>query len=673
LESIILSLRPRAALSAFVLCASLSTGCAPPHPAGYDPTAVASGHLPRIEGTATYRERMALPPGAIFEAFLEDVSIADARSTVVARATIHGPSQPPIQFSIPYDPARIDSRRAYAVRARILFDDRAQFKSEGEPVLTRGAGRSVDLLLHRGDPGVGVTTPPPQLPRAEEHSRRASPPTIPLPAPPSRELVEVSPPPQIDEVDTAPPMPPAIPPPARTDEEIGRMPASPPVRIDEEVEKAPVAPTPAPRPQQIREEVETTPAPAVVPPPAEIEENAEKAPQPPPATSPPPRTQETVEKMPKPSVASSPPKIPEDAGEVPPAPPQFPPLGERQLPPMPVPLPSRPAMPGIGAHGMRLPATFRGDFPCADCEAIRYQLNLWPDQSFQLRREWVGRDQTLDVIGRWRVEPDRNALVLYAGDDALPQFEIVGEDHLRPLGMRSTPSGTVASPYELVSQGTLDPIDPSLTFGGEMIYLADAARFTECLTGRDYPIAMEGEYLQLERAYLETVREPGARLYVTFEGTIRDRPKMDGPGAERTIVVSRFINAWPDQQCERAQAHASLTNTYWRIDRLDGKPVERVEDRREPHLILRREEIDLTYGATVGCNQMGGTFALDGEKIQFRPGVSTLMACTPALDATEKLLGEVLTRTARWRISGGTLELFDSSGKSVGLFEAVYL
>jgi heat shock protein HslJ len=288
----------------------------------------------------------------------------------------------------------------------------------------------------------------------------------------------------------------------------------------------------------------------------------------------------------------------------------------------------------------------------------------------------MGKHQTVDVIGRWRVEPDRNALVLYAGDDALPQFEIVGEDRLRPLGMRSTPAGTVASPYELASDGMLDPIDPSLTFGGEMIYMADmadAARITECLTGRDYPIAMEGDYLLLERAYLETAREPGARLYVTFEGTISDRPKMDGPGTERAIVVTRFINAWPDQQCERAQAHASLTNTYWRIDRLDSKPVERVQDRREPHLILRREEIDLTYGATVGCNQMGGTFSLDGERIHFRPGASTLMACTPSLDATEKLLGEVLARTARWQINGSTLELFDSSGKSVGLFEAVYL
>lgn len=627
MEPINLSLRSRAELTTIVLCASSWISCAPSQPAGHSPGIGASPHVAQVEGTATYRERMALPPGAIFEAFLEDVSIAGARSTEVARTTIRGPSQPPIRFSIPYDPARIDSRRRYAVRARILFDERAQFKSEGEPVLTQGAGRSVELLLHRAGSGVGEVTSAP-IPSGEDHSQRQVqpvPPVTPIPAPPSPESTAV-PPPHDDD-----PALPATPPPAK-------------------VEKPPVAPPVVTPPARLEEKTEKTPAPGVVPPSPKIEQKVEKLPSPPPVESRPSRIDEEVEKT---------------------TPPRFPPLGDRQLPPMPEP-PQAPA-PGIGAHGMRLPATFRGDFPCADCEAIRYHLNLWPDQSFQLRRDWVGKRHTEDVIGRWRVEPDRNALVLYAGDDALPQFEIIGEDRLRPLGMRSTPSGTIASPYELKSEGTLAPIDPSLTFGGEMIYMADAARFTECLTGRDYPIAMEGEYLQLERAYLEKAREPGGRLYVTFEGTISDRPKMDGPGTERTIVVTRFINAWPDQQCERAQAHASLTNTYWRIDRLDGKPVERVQDRREPHLILRREEIDLTYGATVGCNQMGGTFSLDGEKIHFRPGASTLMACAPSLDATEKLLAEVLARTARWRINGSTLELFDSSGKSIGLFEAVYL
>ena len=39
-----------------------------------------------IKGTATYRERIAMPPNAVFEATLEDVSLADApaeRTTVV--------------------------------------------------------------------------------------------------------------------------------------------------------------------------------------------------------------------------------------------------------------------------------------------------------------------------------------------------------------------------------------------------------------------------------------------------------------------------------------------------------------------------------------------------------------------------------------------------------------
>jgi putative lipoprotein len=37
-----------------------------------------------IQGTATYRERMALPPSAVFEATLEDVSRADDASETIS-------------------------------------------------------------------------------------------------------------------------------------------------------------------------------------------------------------------------------------------------------------------------------------------------------------------------------------------------------------------------------------------------------------------------------------------------------------------------------------------------------------------------------------------------------------------------------------------------------------
>lgn len=63
------------------------------------------------------------------------------------------------------------------------------------------------------------------------------------------------------------------------------------------------------------------------------------------------------------------------------------------------------------AHGLRLPATFRGDLPCADCEGVRLHLDLWPDQVFHLRREWLGKDPVRGEVGRWRVDPARRALL----------------------------------------------------------------------------------------------------------------------------------------------------------------------------------------------------------------------------------------------------------------------
>jgi putative lipoprotein len=58
-----------------------------------------------ITGTASYRERIALPPNAVFEAILKEASRADAPAVEIARTRIESPGQPPIAFSIAYDPA----------------------------------------------------------------------------------------------------------------------------------------------------------------------------------------------------------------------------------------------------------------------------------------------------------------------------------------------------------------------------------------------------------------------------------------------------------------------------------------------------------------------------------------------------------------------------------------
>ena len=109
-----------------------------------------------VKGTATYRERMALPPGAILEATLEDVSKADAAAEQIAQTRVEHPGNPPIPFEIKYDPARIAPNHRYAVRARILVGEQLLFTTDQQyPVLTGGHGHEVQLLLRRAS-----ATPP---------------------------------------------------------------------------------------------------------------------------------------------------------------------------------------------------------------------------------------------------------------------------------------------------------------------------------------------------------------------------------------------------------------------------------------------------------------------------------------------------------------------------------
>jgi heat shock protein HslJ/uncharacterized lipoprotein NlpE involved in copper resistance len=299
-------------------------------------------------------------------------------------------------------------------------------------------------------------------------------------------------------------------------------------------------------------------------------------------------------------------------------------------------------------------------------------MTFLPDQVFHLRREWLGKQvaQVRGDMGRWRVDPARRALVLHGGAEMPLQFEVIGPTELRLLDFEGQPIDSELD-YSLRTDGNLTPTDLELFFGGELQYMADAAVFTECLTGRRYPVAMEGDWIQAERAYLEAAPEPRGRLYTTFEGQLTDRPKMEGEGTERSLVVQRFINVWPGQSCPRSLAQAELLETYWRIVRLADEPVRTAEQRREPHLILRRE--DNRFSATVGCNRMMGGYELEDGSLRFSGTASTRMACPPPLDAWERALAEVLDRTRRFRIVSQTLELYDEAGRSLASLEAVYL
>jgi uncharacterized lipoprotein YbaY len=107
-----------------------------------------------ITGTVTYLVRLALPPDAIIQVQLEDVSRADApATTIVADKILLGQRQLPIPFELKFDAAKIDAHHAYVVSARILVNDQLRFINDRTyPVFTQGNPSHVEIILKPAEP-----------------------------------------------------------------------------------------------------------------------------------------------------------------------------------------------------------------------------------------------------------------------------------------------------------------------------------------------------------------------------------------------------------------------------------------------------------------------------------------------------------------------------------------
>lgn len=105
----------------------------------------------QLTGQVSYLQRMALPPDAVLEVTLLDVSLADAPAKVLATQRLAPAGQIPIAFTLSYDPSQIVPQHSYALQARVQQGDRLLFiTTQRYAVLTQGAPQ--DQLQVRVDP-----------------------------------------------------------------------------------------------------------------------------------------------------------------------------------------------------------------------------------------------------------------------------------------------------------------------------------------------------------------------------------------------------------------------------------------------------------------------------------------------------------------------------------------
>lgn len=109
-----------------------------------------------LRGTVSFRERMALPPGAIVEVKLLDISLADAPSRTIAETRVSG-RRIPAPWTLRFDSRRIDPRHSYALQARITHRGQLLFITTERHSVFTGGPDNTDIWVQR----VAGQEPPP--------------------------------------------------------------------------------------------------------------------------------------------------------------------------------------------------------------------------------------------------------------------------------------------------------------------------------------------------------------------------------------------------------------------------------------------------------------------------------------------------------------------------------
>lgn len=106
-----------------------------------------------VTGMAVVRERVVLPPDAVLQATLLDVSDPDAPPVVLGRQVQQPAGQPPFALQIPYLSARWAPKGHYEVRVAVFLNDRLVLSTQARhPVPAEPAFRRVSVQLHRQIP-----------------------------------------------------------------------------------------------------------------------------------------------------------------------------------------------------------------------------------------------------------------------------------------------------------------------------------------------------------------------------------------------------------------------------------------------------------------------------------------------------------------------------------------
>lgn len=188
--------------------------------------------------------------------------------------------------------------------------------------------------------------------------------------------------------------------------------------------------------------------------------------------------------------------------------------------------------------------SWRGILPCADCEGIETSLFLAKDGTWVMNERYQGvtkEPSSFASYGTWARTAGKLVLTDSKGEKSW--YRVKG-DNLEMLDQEG-------NPIESALNYTLEPVKASLpttpmAMRGMYFYMADAAIFTDCATGKKMAVASNA---QLERDYAVARGAETKPVLLVVEGHFTLEANPDTGEMVKTLQPDSNTKFIPGKDC----------------------------------------------------------------------------------------------------------------------------
>ena len=186
---------------------------------------------------------------------------------------------------------------------------------------------------------------------------------------------------------------------------------------------------------------------------------------------------------------------------------------------------------------------YQGTLPCADCEGIETSLFLQKDGTWVMNQRYQGAKEpsSFATYGTWARTAEKLVLTDTAGEKTYFRAKGEGMEMLDREG----------NPIESQFNYTLAPVKAALpatpmAMRGMYFYMADAAIFTDCATGKKVSVANNA---QLERDYAVARGNDSKPVLLTVDGHFTLEPNPDSGEMVKTLVADKDAKFVAGKDC----------------------------------------------------------------------------------------------------------------------------